>query len=141
MKRFRSSGKNGDEGPRLARCGKEFEAGAGDDSQRALAADEQLHHVVSGDVLYHPAAALGLAPVASYKAHADTVITQPAVAVAQRPIQPRGQQSTDGAALGLRGIAGKKQAVFGDHRRQLRNCATCPNADGEIAGIVMLALR
>src|ERR1022692_1222433 len=133
----RQMGSSG-EGPRLPRRREQFEAGAGDDSQRALAADQQLHHVVSGDVLYHPAAALGLAPVAGYKAHADTVIAQAAVAMAQRPIQSGSQQSTDGAALRLRGVAGKKQAVFGDHRRQLRNCTTCANADGQIAGIVML---
>src|ERR1039458_3661253 len=102
LKRLGSTGKNSDEGPRLPRRREQFEAGAGDDSQRALAADQQLHHVVSGDVLYPPAAALGFASIASYKAHADTVIAQAAVAMAQRPIQSGSQQSTDGAALRLR---------------------------------------
>src|ERR1035438_362448 len=139
--RLGSTGKNSDEGPRLPRGREELEAGAGNDSQRALAADEQLHHVVPGDVLYHPATTFGLPPVAAYKAHSDTVIAQAAVAVAQRPVQPGSQQSTDGAALGLRGVAGEEQTILGDHRRQLRNRATRANADGQIASIVMFHCR
>src|SRR5208337_3779327 len=84
------AGKLRDEGPRLPRRGEQLEAGAADNAQRSLAADEQFHHVVAGDILYHASAAFGLAAIPGYEAHTDAIVAHTAVAVPMRAVCPGG---------------------------------------------------
>ena len=69
-----------------------------------MAADEQFHQVIAGNVFYYPPAALGDNAVASHKADADAEIAQSPVAVAQRSVRRRGQQTADCGALRMRRI-------------------------------------
>ncbi len=84
---FQRMANSAHERPRLPRCGKQLEAGAGDNPQCSLASDKQLHHVVAGNVLHHAPAAFGFARVAGNESHADAVIAQATVAVAMRAIR------------------------------------------------------
>ena len=85
--------------PGLPRCRKQLETGAGNDRQRTLAADQEFHQVVAGNILHHTAAAFGLTPVAGYKSDPNAVVAQSAVTVAQRTRHRGGQQSADGRAF------------------------------------------
>src|ERR1700690_4090416 len=106
-------------GSRLPRCREQLEAGAGDDAKRALATDEQLHHVVASDIFHHSATALALAPVAGYKSHANAVVAQSTVALPMRADHARRQQSADGRLLRQGWVSREKKAVFADHRGQV----------------------